>query len=76
MEFDYDNTESNPRNPRHPPQYVRTGHDITDEMAFTFLHVVTNRDEDDAKLAQAHKTKQIERLEAAGQWAVQNRRAQ
>jgi hypothetical protein len=73
MEFDYDNTESNPRNPRHPPQYVRTGHDITDEMAFTFLHVVTGNDEDDVKLAEAHKAKQIERLEAAGDWAVKNR---
>lgn len=74
MEFDYDNTESNPRNPRHPPKDVRTGHDITDEMAFTFLHVLAGNDDEAAKLAQAHKEKQIERLKAAGDWAVRNPR--
>jgi hypothetical protein len=35
--------------------------------------VVTGNDEDDVKLAEAHKAKQIERLEAAGDWAVKNR---
>jgi len=72
MEFDYDNTAANARNPRNPPADVRVGHDITDEMALTFLSVTVVRPEDAAKLDEAHRKKQIERLEAAGEWAVRN----
>jgi hypothetical protein len=40
MEYTYDNSENNPRNPAHPPVRVRWGEQTTDEMALAFLTVV------------------------------------
>lgn len=40
MEYTYDNSENNPRNPAHPPVRVRWGEQTTDEMAIAFLSVV------------------------------------
>jgi hypothetical protein len=40
MEYTYDNSENNPRNPANPPVRVRWGEQTTDEMAVTFLSVV------------------------------------
>ena len=40
MEYTYDNSENNPRNPSHPPVRVRWGEQTTDEMALAFLTVV------------------------------------
>jgi hypothetical protein len=40
LEYTYDNSESNPRNPSHPPVRVRWGEQTTDEMAVAFLGVV------------------------------------
>jgi len=37
MEFTYDNSEHNPRNPSHPPVEVKYGEQTTNEMAFVFL---------------------------------------
>jgi hypothetical protein len=37
MEFTYDNSENNPRNPAHPPVRVTYGEQTTNEMAFVFL---------------------------------------
>ena len=73
MEFDYDNTSANPRNPRVPPKDVRVGHDITDEMALMLLFVTAANPEDEAKLDEAHNNKQIQRLQDAGDWAVRTR---
>ena len=39
LEYTYDNSESNPRNPSHPPVRVRWGEQTTDEMALAFLVV-------------------------------------
>jgi hypothetical protein len=39
MEYTYDNSENNPRNPAHPPVRVHWGEQTTDEMAVTFLSV-------------------------------------
>src|SRR5262249_47625027 len=39
MEYVYDNSENNPRNPAHPPVRVHWGEQTTDEMAVTFLSV-------------------------------------
>jgi len=43
MEYTYDNSENNPRNPSHPPVRVRWGEQTTDEMALAFLTVVLPR---------------------------------
>ena len=40
MEFLYDNSAANPRNPNHPPKTVRYGPQSTDEMAEFWLQVV------------------------------------
>jgi hypothetical protein len=37
MEYTYDNSEANPRNPSHPPVRVSHGEQTTDEMAIAFL---------------------------------------
>ena len=48
MEFTYDNSEANPRNPNHPPKRVMWGPGANDEMAG--LHIaVTPVNEDDAE---------------------------
>ena len=40
MEYTYDNTADNPRNPSTPPKRVRRGEQTTDEMGITFLQVM------------------------------------
>ena len=52
MEFTYDNSAQNPRNPNHPPQRVRWGPDGTDEMAGLHVQVFAARESDAAELAQ------------------------
>lgn len=48
MEFTYDNSEANPRNPNHPPRRVVWGPSTTDEMAGLHIAVVPV-DPDDAE---------------------------
>src|SRR5579884_1615 len=43
MEFTYDNSAQNPRNPNHPPKRVVWGPDSTDEMAGLHLQVIPER---------------------------------
>ena len=40
MEFTYDNSTANVRNPFNPPQRITRGEQTTNEMAITFLNVV------------------------------------
>jgi mono/diheme cytochrome c family protein len=40
MEFTYDNSTANERNPSNPPKRVTFGEQTTNEMAFTFLQIV------------------------------------
>ncbi|HSU88320.1 MAG TPA: ascorbate-dependent monooxygenase [Terriglobia bacterium] len=40
LEYEYDNSENNPRNPAHPPVRVKWGEQTTDEMALAFLGVL------------------------------------
>jgi hypothetical protein len=51
MEFTYDNSEANPRNPNHPPQRVVWGPGTTDEMAGLHVEVVPVRESDAQELA-------------------------
>ncbi|MCZ6632235.1 MAG: hypothetical protein O7G87_02455, partial [bacterium] len=39
LEAYYDNSADNPRNPNHPPKFVRWGETSTDEMCIAFLYV-------------------------------------
>jgi mono/diheme cytochrome c family protein len=39
LEYTFDNSEKNPRNPSHPPVRVRWGEQTTDEMALAFLGI-------------------------------------
>ncbi len=53
MDFTYDNSSSNPRNPNHPPQRVLWGPSSTDEMAGLHLAVAPVSDDDAEELSQA-----------------------
>lgn len=53
MEFTYDNSAENPRNPNHPPRRVVYGPATTDEMAGLHLEVVPVRASDEEELSQA-----------------------
>jgi hypothetical protein len=53
MEFTYDNSEANPRNPSHPPRRVLYGPGSTDEMAGLHLEVAPARESDLEELSQA-----------------------
>jgi mono/diheme cytochrome c family protein len=53
MEFVYDNSSANPRNPSAPPRRVQWGPGSTDEMAGLHVQVIPLRDDDAAELGQA-----------------------
>ena len=53
MEFTYDNSDQNPRNPNNPPKRVVYGPATTDEMAGLHLEVVPVRAADAEELGQA-----------------------
>ena len=44
MRITYDNSESNPRNPNHPPKRVRTGPRSEDEMGHVWLQVLPKKE--------------------------------
>ena len=50
MEFSYDNSAANPRNPHDPPRRVLYGPESSDEMGDLWVQVVPQRDEDLAAL--------------------------
>jgi hypothetical protein len=52
MEFTYDNSADNPRNPHQPPQRVRYGPGSTDEMAGLHITVVPVQESDAEELGQ------------------------
>jgi hypothetical protein len=53
MEFTYDNSAANPRNPNHPPKRVVYGPSSTDEMAGLHIEVSPGDDDDAEELSQA-----------------------
>ena len=55
MEYDYDNTAANPRNPHVPPRRVTYGGKTTDEMAELALQVVPREPADLAVLEAHHE---------------------
>jgi tetratricopeptide (TPR) repeat protein len=50
MEYVFDNSDANPRNPDHPPQRVSWGWRTSDEMADVWIQVVTRSGDDRARL--------------------------
>ncbi len=53
MEYAYDNSTNNVRNPNNPPQVVRYGMSTTDEMAELWLQIVMRSQSDFASLQRA-----------------------
>jgi hypothetical protein len=62
MEYTYDNSAANPRNPHHPPQRVRWGPGSEDEMAGLHLEVAPLDDDDTEELSQALWGKMIRQM--------------
>jgi len=57
MEFTYDNSDANPRNPHQPPRRVRYGLQSADEMAELWFQAVLRRPEDRAILDRENRRK-------------------
>ena len=51
MEYIFDNSDANPRNPRHPPQRTSWGWRSSDEMADVWIQVMTRSEADRTRLA-------------------------
>ena len=66
MEFIYDNSSQNPRNPSRPPQRVGWGPETTDEMAGLHFQVIPADPADAAELAQTLWGKLIRFIGAGG----------
>ena len=66
MEFIYDNSSQNPRNPSRPPQRVGWGPETTDEMAGLHFQVIPSNPADAAELAQTLWGKLIRFIGAGG----------
>ena len=66
MEFIYDNSRQNPRNPSQPPRRVTWGPETTDEMAGLHFQVIPADAGDAAELAQTLWGKLIRFLQAGG----------
>jgi len=57
MEYTYDNSTNNARNPNNPPQLVRYGMNSTDEMGELWLQVIMKTQQDLAALQRAMQPK-------------------
>jgi hypothetical protein len=66
MEFTYDNSARNPRNPSHPPKRVVWGPSSTDEMAGLHIAVVPVDPDDADDLSAALWGKMIRATQGGG----------
>ncbi len=66
MEFTYDNSDANPRNPNHPPERVQWGPESTDEMAGLHLNVIPAPGADIEELTQSLWGKLVRTLGIGG----------
>ncbi len=69
MEFTYNNSAGNPRNPNHPPRRVMLGPGSSDEMAGLHIEVVPVDQDDEEELAQALWGKMMRQLGSGGKIA-------
>jgi tetratricopeptide (TPR) repeat protein/mono/diheme cytochrome c family protein len=59
MEYSYDNSAGNARNPHHPPRRVLWGQQTTDEMGDLWIQVLTRNDRDRLRLAADARNKAL-----------------
>ena len=59
MEYTYDNSESNPRNPTHPPRRVQFGQQSTDEMGELWIQVLTRTPQERLALEKHFQSKTL-----------------
>ena len=57
MEYRYDNSTSNPRNPEHPPRRARWGQRSSDEMGDLWIQVLTGDEPDLVTLTREFRAK-------------------
>ncbi len=62
MAFTYDNSESNPHNPAHPPVRIHWGEQTKDEMAVVFLNVILPTRADIPELQREVRVQTIEQV--------------
>lgn len=68
LEFVYDNSSGNLRNPSHPPQRAGLGRDADDEMAFLMLYLAPDEASDLEVLEALHQQGFRDRIEARRAW--------
>jgi tetratricopeptide (TPR) repeat protein len=61
MQFSYDNSDKNPRNPNHPPRRVRDGTQSTDEMGNVTFQALPARAQDLDALLESKYRRQLSR---------------
>src|SRR5205823_13163270 len=59
MEYSYDNSDSNPRNPFHPPRRVLFGQESSDEMGELWIQVLTRDRKDRVTLERDFQLKAL-----------------
>ncbi len=67
MQFTYDNSAENARNPHRPPQRVRFGPQTTDEMGELWIQAVPRNPADFALLSQDYRASEMKKLVASGE---------
>lgn len=72
MEFTYDNSANNPRNPNTPPQRVRYGLQSTDEMAELWLQVAFRSEQEKLTFARDYQFKVARDVIAYNRFALAN----
>jgi hypothetical protein len=73
MEYTFDNSERNPRNPSSPPARVRFGEQTTDEMAVAFFTVVLPAPADVPAFQREMRLATIEEMLASGDMSALRR---
>lgn len=68
MEFVYDNSSTNLRNPHHPPRRIQLGRDAEDEMAFLMLYLAAGTPGDLEALESLHRRGFQERIRDRAEW--------
>ena len=68
LEYIYDNSAANLRNPQHPPQRVGLGRNAEDEMAFLMLYLATDDQEDLEALEAQHRQGFLDRIQDRRDW--------
>ena len=61
MRYTYDNSDGNPRNPRHPPQRVEYGPESTNEMGDLWLQLVARSSADTQRLAESYREHELQK---------------